>query len=408
MRTTVRLFFVITVNCLAVGCGPAPQPVWDADSKSFFYTHTNGSVLQYDVDKKATRKILPEGQQRPRQLAISPKAPFMAFTQSAIGAEGRAIQQGFSSLTGDEMVWTPRVVWGDQNAPRDVCPSGCYWCPSGQKVLIWYQVDLNVQDLITSPSPMGYFALYNIQTQTLSELKTATPATILCQAIHVSPICPDGTGYLAMKLREDQPEFLYVGWDGWEYPLSMSDEVAALVKLVADEPDNRQLKDDLWFPLPQGAWVSNNLLIPTRRGAVSFDLKNRLISLLPLSVSQQKEFDRIVTADASDPQWMTIQVAAFKGDQYSLHCRMKKGSSASTARIELVDSQLGRRRNLLEGALPDNFIVHHLFPSPDGQFILACLVEASSHTSQIHVVRADGSILATVNAGQVQAGDKKR
>ena len=124
----------------------------------------------------------------------------------------------------------------------------------------------------------------------------------------------------------------------------------------------------------------------------------------PLEQQQQREFEQISAADAADSPVATIQVVRFQGGQFALHCRQKNAGPANSARIDLVDDKLGRRRVLLEGVLPTNFTVHHLFPSPDGQLILACLIEASSNTSQIHVVRADGNVLASVDTGLVQTG----
>lgn len=76
------------------GCGPAPQPVWNRDSRSFFFCQADGSVVQYDLDKAAARTLLGPGERRPHQVAVSPKLPFVAFAGAALGPEGRAAQVG--------------------------------------------------------------------------------------------------------------------------------------------------------------------------------------------------------------------------------------------------------------------------------------------------------------------------
>ncbi|MFO1004630.1 MAG: hypothetical protein U0929_01625 [Planctomycetaceae bacterium] len=404
MRTTVGLFFAITFSCLTVGCGPAPQPVWNADSNSFFFTSTDGSVQQHDLNKKASRVLWAPGPQKPYLVAVNAKVPFLALGQSALGAEGRAVQLGLASLVNHKVTWSPLEIWGDPQAQRAVSATCCYWCPSGQRVLIWYQEESAIPGFTETKFPYGKFAVFDVRSQSLSELTTTEPATILCQMLHVSPIAPDGSGYLAMKLLDKGPQFFFVGWDGWEYPLSTDAEVDAFLNLLGDKNAASKPESKSWFFLPQGVWTKDVLRFATRRGTVAVDLKERRIVMEPLEQKQQREFEQISAADAADSPVATIQVVRFQGGQFALHCRQKNAGRANSARIDLVDNKLGRRRVLLEGVLPTNFTVHHLFPSPDGQLILACLIEASSNTSQIHVVRADGNVLASVDTGLVQTG----
>jgi hypothetical protein len=202
-----------------------------------------------------------------------------------------------------------------------------------------------------------------------------------------------------MKLVDKGPRFSFVDWDGWEYPLATDEKVDAFLNLIVDKNATNKEETAFWFLLPQGVWSDNVLKFSTRRGTVVFDLKDRHIAVEPLDSDQEQEFNRIAAADAADTPWTTIQVAPYHGGQYALHCRMRTGGTEASARIELVDNKMGRRRILLEGLLPVNFLVHHLFPSPDGQLILACLIEASSNAAQIHVVQPDGKVLAKVDAG---------
>ena len=402
LRTAIPLFPFL-IGCLLVsGCGPASQPVWNTDSRSFFYTHTDGSVLQYDLDKDATRVLLPPGEQQPCQLALSPTLPFVACAQSALGPEGRAVQVGLASLVDGSMSWSNLEVWGDAKARRDVSAASCYWCPTGQRILIWYQQAGDVPGLIQSATPFGQFAVYDIKSRKLSELTTAPPAVILGQAIHASPLCPDGSGYLAMKLADQGPKFFFVSWDGWEYPLALAEEVVAILNLIGDTNAPNETRTRTFFPLPQGVWKENVLKFPTRSGAIAIDLKNRKITLEALTAAQQQEFDQMAEADTADAPWTTIQVVPFQKGEYALHCRQKIGSSS--ARVELVDNKARRRRVLLEGSLPENFLIHYLFPSPDGQLILVSLRDSQTKSSWIHVVQPDGKIQAKVDTGPVVAG----
>ncbi len=406
---TVRPLILLLFGCvLTSGCGPAAQPVWNKDSRSFFYTHTDGSVLQYDLDKGATRVLLKPGPYHPRQLALSPKLPFVAFAQSAFGPEGRAVQMGLASLLDGKLNWSNLEEWGEVKTQRDVSTSSCYWCPTGQRILIWYQRDGAIPGLIQSATPFGHFAVYDVTSRKLSELTTAPPAVFLGQAIHASPLSPDGSGYLAMKLADKGPKFFFVTWDGWEYPLALAEEVEALMNLMADPQAGDEKKMRTYFPLPQGIWTETILKFPTRAGTIAINLKTRQIALEPLAAVQQQEFDQIAAADTADAPWTTIQVAPFRGGDFSMHCRLKMGDSVLSARMELVDNKVQRRRVVLEGTLPENFLVHHLMPSPDGQLILACLREPRTKTSWIHVVQPDGKIQVKLDAGTAASGGLSR
>ncbi|MDP1796266.1 MAG: hypothetical protein Q8K78_02235, partial [Planctomycetaceae bacterium] len=153
---------------LTSGCGPAPQPVWNKDSRSFFYTHTDGSVLQYDLDKSATRVLLKPGLYRPRQVALSPKLAFVAFAQSAFGPEGRAVQMGLASLLDGKTNWSNLEEWGDAKGQRQVSTSSCYWCPTGRRILIWYQHALDSPGTLESATLYGHFAVYDVNSRKLS------------------------------------------------------------------------------------------------------------------------------------------------------------------------------------------------------------------------------------------------
>lgn len=399
LRTAIPLFPFLLGCLLLSGCGPASQPVWNTDSRSFFYTHTDGSVLQYDLDKDATRVLLPPGEQQPRQLALSPTLPFVACAQSALGPEGRAVQVGLISVLGGRANWSNLEVWGNAEARRDACLTSCYWCPKGQKILIWYKTT----DLL-GVTPFGNFAVYDVKTRKLSELTTAEPAVMLCQTINASPLCPNGSGYLAMKLADQwPPRFFFVGWDGWEYPLTYAEEI---LSSVAGLDASNQKVTPKGFTLPQGVWAGDVLSVPTCEGTIVIDLKNRKITCEPLTAVQKQGFDQIAAADLADSPWTTREVATFRGGEYALHCRTKQEDPMSPARVELVDNKAQRRRVLLEGQLPFDFLAHGMFPSPDGQRILVYLRDADAKSSWIHVVQPDGKIQAKVDTGPVVEGGK--
>lgn len=401
-------FLTMWLGCLlAIGCGPAPQPTWEKDSRSFLYTQADGSLMQYDLEKEAIRPLFGPEDLQPRQVSLNPTATQVALVATALGAESRAAQVGIASLVDGKVTWHKMATWGNASAKRGICPSSCYWCPTGQRILIWYQNAGEIPALIQSSTPFGRFAVFDVKSQTLSELTTAPPAVTLCQMLHVSPLCSDGSGYLAMKLADDGPKFFFVGWDGWEYPLAVTAEVEAALKLVGDSEKSQQKKLLTCFPIPQGVWSGFTLKFPTRSGMVAMDVKARKITLDQLPADLQMDFDQIAAADSADAPWITLQTAAFQGGDLELHFRMKSGANDGAARVEQVDRKLQRRRVLIEGSCPENIMVHHLFPSPDGRRILACLKDPRAGSFCIHVVQADGTVFAKVDTGRMEGGPQR-
>lgn len=404
MRSTLAVVTATLGTILFGGCGPAPQPVWNKDSHSFFYTQADGSVMQYDLEKEAIRTVLGPDDRQPMQIAMNPKLPSIAIAATALGPEGRAAQVAFSSLLDGKVTWQKMETWGNASAKRGICPSSCYWCPTGQRILIWYQQRGEIPDLIQSSTPFGRFAVYDVKSETLSELTTAPPAVIMGQAIHASPLCPDGSGYLAMKLADNGPKFFFVSWDGWEYPLTITKDAETLLNVIGDPSTTQDKRMLTCFPLPQGIWTENVLTFNTRSGVVAIDVKSRKITLEPLPENVRKVLNQVASTDAVDKPWITLQTAAFKNGELELHYRMKSGTDGGAVRVELVDIKLQRRRQLLEGVVPDNFLAHHLFPAPNGQRILVCLKDPRTKGFCIHVVQADGTVFAKLDTGTIVAG----
>jgi catechol 2,3-dioxygenase-like lactoylglutathione lyase family enzyme len=389
------------------GCGPAPQPVWNHDSRSFFFSKSDGSVVQYDLEKAASRTLIDAGERRPHQVAVNPKLPFIAFAGAALGSEGRAAQVGMASLLNGNINWHKQQVWGNTSSSRDLCPSLCHWCPKGRRVLVWFQQPAAIPGLIKSATPYGGFAVLDVTTGDFNELKGTPPAAALCQAIHVSPISGDGTGYLGMKLTDDTPAFVFVDWDGWESPLTLSDEVAALFKGIGNPQTPREHLFGLCFPIPQGTWDGPILRFALRAGVVMVDVKSRRITLQPVPENLRIDLEKITSADRADACF-TLQTAAFSKGDLSLHYRMLSADKAAgRVRVDLVDRKLDRRRMLIEGHALENFFVHHLFPAPDGQRILACLKDPQTASFTIHMIELDGTVSANLDAGKFDVGELK-
>lgn len=293
-----RLFFLLFT--LMVGCGPVSQPVWNHDSRSFFYTQSDGAIFQYDVEKRATRTMLPAGQPRPRRIALGTSVPTVSFAQVAFGDRAQAAQVGVNSLLDGKQGWSKLEVWGDANARRELAGTACYHSPKGNRILIWSQQLKPVPELIKASTPFGVFFVYDAASNEVVQLKTTPPAMPLLQMINVSPFLPDGSGYLGLKLTDDQPLLVTVTWDGWETPLELTSELRAAIRMLASEIPERRTALDVLYPLPQGAWSGKTLSFAARSGIVNLDTGTHRGTLEPLSEQQQSDLDQIIQADKAD------------------------------------------------------------------------------------------------------------
>ncbi|WP_459556846.1 hypothetical protein [Lacunimicrobium album] len=383
--------------CLAcVGCGPTAQPTWAPDSKSFFYAHADGSVLQYDLEKKAARTLIAAGDQQLARLDVNTAGTFLGVAHAAYGSEARAAQFGTVALLTGRVRWNDLSVWGGSTSARSVCPTSVYYCPTGKRVLIWYQQPYDIFSGTKGEIPMGYFAVYDFETRKLEELQTATPAITLAQMANVSPMVPDGSGYLAMKLTFEKPLFFFVTWDGWEYPIELDERSRELLNSMgSQDSDKGELMHNL-FPLPQGVWDKNVLTYVIPHGQVRIDPVAKTFTTTKLTKEQQANFERIHGHNEGTEESVSLEVVRFPGVEREVHCR---AYGQTGIKVLLVNLKTKGRRTIAEGALPAPLRAHQLFLSPDGERVLAWVCD-EEQTASIHVIESDGSISATVDAGR--------
>ncbi|WP_437222708.1 hypothetical protein SH661x_002904 [Planctomicrobium sp. SH661] len=400
IRISLTCLLLVAAVFLASGCGPAPEPVWSYDSQSFFYARTDGAVLQYDLRQQTTRTLLPASSVRPQNVGLSPHGLQLAIPEGASGSKSHAAALNLYSLLEQKTVTRLLDVWGDNDNPRQIGPSCCYWCPSGKRILIGYAGTPPSTPDKNSAAFVGHFVVYDLAEETLTELTTAPPALVLAQALHVSPLCPDGSGYLAMKLAPEGPRFFYTSWDGWEQPLQMTSAVQAAIGAWGTRRISETERLALTYPLPQGTWQGRKLLCPTRKGMVCFDPDRKEVRFDPLPDDLQSEFAEIDAADAEDAPWKTLQVVRFRSGPYAVHARGAFGEEGFPVEIELVDTRSGRRRQLRSGSIGINLTVPHLFLSPDGNHVLVRLQD--EERIGLHVVANNGQVIADLDGGAVE------
>ena len=387
---------------LVTGCGPAPEPTWNHDSSGFWYSRMDGSVCQFDLEKQASRTLIGPTEMRAWRIALHPEESSPAIAQAAVGpaGQGRAAQIYITPGGKQQASWSEVKAWGKAKGALGPGTTACYWCPTGKRVLIWYHQHLDLPGQLNSGMPQGSFAIFDVASRQLSDLTSPPPACQLTQILQVSPICPDGSGYLAMKPAEVFAQFVYVTWDGWEYPIEFASDFMQKLKVIDAPTAPLYMKETLGAPLPKGQWKGNALHILTSIGTVVLDLEKREGSLQPLTNSQHERLKRIYEADRADPKWTTLEAVPFRDDSIALHVRYEENQMKNPpCRLELVDNRKNGRRMLLEGKLIENQHSAHLFRSPDGRHIIARYIDSTSRSLQYAVVNAEGDLLAEVNAG---------
>lgn len=387
---TIRLCLLVLLGMSLAGCGTPRNPVWLADSKSFVFTRNDGSVLQYDIERNASRTLVDAGVQRINQVAVSPDNKYLAVAQAASGPDAHAASITIRRLSDGTEIVTRMVKWGKQDGRRDFTPASCFWCPSGKRVLLCYK----------QPQKEGFrFAVYDVSAAKLRALTTSAPAVQFAAMLDVSPFCPDGSGYLAMPegLGKGAPVFRFVDWDGWESAIAVSPESQKLL----DQLDRKALDETPPVPFSRGTWFGKSLLFTCRLGEFRIDLDRKLLTVSRLSDVSRAEFEKLHAIETSEPGWLTWQVVPFQEGEFAVHCRIRK--NVGDLRVELVKTATQARRMIAEGKMTPNGFDRVLTRSPDGRHILVALTQDKTHRA--HVVSDDGRIVATVSAGRVTTQD---
>lgn len=72
----------LLMTCLtAAGCGPASQPIWNKDSRSFIYTQPDGALVQYDLEKNAARTLFAANDNHIRLSTLNPMSDTIALLE---------------------------------------------------------------------------------------------------------------------------------------------------------------------------------------------------------------------------------------------------------------------------------------------------------------------------------------
>ncbi|MBR9802785.1 lactonase family protein [bacterium] len=377
------------------GCVPAAAPVWVADSQSFLYTKADGSVVQYNLNNGSSRQLVATSPYMPANVAISPNQEVVATAIAEWHEGSRAVGLHFHNLqTGEELAFRNQIWGTGESSLRKPTPSSVYCSPDGKRLLICYL------------APTGYwgnFAVYEVNADKLTELKTTSPSVLLTSLINCSPFLPDSSGFLAVSLRENGMHFSVVDWDGWETAIELSDDLKRAIPIGGDK-EAREIKFEAIYPLPKGKWNGNVLEFRLQSRLVQLDTKKKTASLVSLPDAMKVDLERVAEKGAENLTWKSYQVEKFAEGPYEIWCRFNPNTDH--ARIEQVDTRDERRRSLIEGKLQGSPPSRPLTPAPDGKHILVSLLQENAEV--IHVIRHDGKIVATLPVGERGFGPKNQ
>lgn len=303
-RLFLPFFCLISSFAILSGCSPVIwTPTWSHDSKSFFYTQDDGTVLQYDLTSKSTQALIKLGGDKPCRVAISPdnrlvavaavkatrtKETFFDEAPSLNIPKGHTIEVTLVQLSDKKVLKTKTQKWGDSKAAQEPQMTAAYWCPSGKRILICYD---------NSCSDGLGFAVYDVESEELTEMDAPMPETLMMSFLGVSPLVPDGSGYLALAPQEEKEEkkegektiirFVFVDWEGKQQVIKNTPEMKAFWMSFAAKGAER-VKG-----FSTAKWDQNVLTIFSNKGRICIDPKKQTTSIEPLSKKQHVLFEAI-------------------------------------------------------------------------------------------------------------------
>lgn len=397
MNYRLKQHFFLPLCCLVAslailsGCSPVIwTPTWSHDSESFFYTQDDGSVSQYDLKSKSSQILFTLKDGKPTRVAISPDNKLIAvakakatkvkgwdfFSENAalkdldVASKGHTIELTIVRLSDKKVLIQKTQAWGDPKASQIPQRTNAYWCPSGKRILICYY-----NEEADGPG----FAVYDVESEKLVEMDTLMPETLMTWFLGVSPLVPDGSGYLAIEAedkKEKKPGFVLVDWEGNQHII---ENTPALEAFFLNFNEDRK---KIFSRLSTAKWDKNVLTFLCAEGRIRIDLKNRRASIEPWQENQQVWFEKVPKSCT------TALIAPFPNSALQLRFLCINEGESKKMVVELFDSQ-----NHCQKVLP----IKEAFPgplSPDGKHMLVPLTQ--DNKEWLYVIRDDGTIVAKV------------
>lgn len=393
LPSLVLAFFLAVLS----GCSPVLwSPTWSHDSGSFVFIQDDGTVSQYNLNSQSAQALFEAEDNQSCRIAISPDDKFVAIAEakatntrnSNVTSKGHMVKITLVRLSDKKVVATKTRAWGDPDATQERQLAGAYWCPSGKRVLIRYN-NFNAD----GPG----FAVYDVESEELAEMDTLVPETLVMWFLGgLSPIVPDGSGYLALKPPSGKGEpgiFVFVDWEGNQYDLVNTPEMGSFWETMQEDEKKGGKEKQKYSILKHstGEWNENVLTIFMEPGCIVIDPKKRVATLEPLPEDKKVLFEEVpafceheIVATFPDTD---LQVRYYR-------IREKVGrEDRSIEKVEFFDHRDKSHQAIAEG--DENLSFGPV--SPDGKYVLVSF-KSKDNTRWFYVIRSDGTIVAKVKA----------
>lgn len=366
-RTTILL----VISGLLAGCSIPRGIVWLSDCSGFVYMSRDGSLVKYDVNEQTKTVLLSEVSRSTRVPAVSPDGRHFAVVNAfSVPIEGVphsedsiqvVVYDGDGRSTGKSQV----LIWESDDEElegKTVRNSAAIWSPRGDRILV-----------CAMGGSKSRYAWYDVKTQKLHKIENARPVVYYDWVYRLSPIRPDGKGFLAMpdgKRTDGFSDLMFVEWNGRQHELketaSVKEFEAALEKARSEarKPgiEVKQREGEKLFPLPDGFWKGGTATIVCE-GHFHIDTDNQT-----LSYEADEDLARRRRQLAEEDVYEEVKLA---GGRFVVRLRGTDGTpnqSSGGDRFELRDTTTGKT-TFLTGFVELGF-ERPMTVSPDKQYVV--------------------------------------
>jgi len=242
----------ILLSLLIVIPGCVNGVSWLPDSSGFVFTTDSGKLVVYDVKTKATRVLVEDTKSSTYWPAVSPDGGRIAVARLRFDDLKSHLQVVVYDLKGKVVHESKSIAWGrsDQKPDDDMnTTTQLFWDPAGNKLLIYGSIHTRY----------GTTGIYDMNSGATTLFERTVPSVY-----GVTPIRPDGKGFVLAKLSnkgEKLEELMWVDWQGKVKP------VRAAFELKNDDQQTQLV----WPVLRWSAWDGNMAIATTPAGRTRID-----------------------------------------------------------------------------------------------------------------------------------------
>ena len=297
MRAISSYLWIILCLALISGCFE-DNAVWLPDSSGFVYVRSDGAVVHYDHGNKKSSIIVQEdwivtqaGFEKP---SISPEGDRVVLVRHSVWNRQQTVQLLIYDLVGKQVQASQEFILPGNGkfSPKPLTYLGrAHWSPDGRHILVtvWAALYENEKPLKAQADSSGKLqkieiyttAIYNLQTQSLFVIDKLIECelTALCR---ISPLVPDGSGFLAQPAHEDaiqqqEDELFLVDWKGRKFPFRFSPTIQSLSEQTPPRTGETSVQPVRGGLSGYGWWQDGTLMVADETGYMTIDSRRRWI-----------------------------------------------------------------------------------------------------------------------------------